>query len=67
MKILERVITGTLGALLVGAGIYALVLGDAASAWRYLGGVALCVLGGNAAYGAAIGKRPWISKIGPLP
>ncbi|MGD9563030.1 MAG: hypothetical protein AB7F88_09270 [Pyrinomonadaceae bacterium] len=51
---------------LLGAGVYLLVSEVISDVYRYLGGVVLCVLGGNAAYGALVGKRPWISKIGPL-
>lgn len=63
----ERVFTVTFGAVLFSVGLYALVFGEASAAWRYLGGVALCALGMNALYGGTIGKRPWISKLGPWP
>lgn len=58
--------SGLLAHFLLGAGVYLLVSEVISDVYRYLGGVVLCVLGGNAAYGALVGKRPWISKIGPL-
>jgi len=67
METWERVFLGTFGALLLGVGLYALIIGEAPPAWRYPGGVSLCALGMNALYGGATGKRPWISRWGPLP
>ena len=67
MKSWERVFVGVLGALLLGAGIYAVMAGGASPAWRYLGGGVLCALGANAVHGARTGKRPWVFRIGPLP
>lgn len=67
MKVLERLFVGTFGAFLLGLGIYVLMFGLVAPAWRFLGGIVLCALGGNAIYGALVGKRPWLSRIGPLP
>ncbi len=67
MKPLERVLVGAFGAVLSGIGVWALVAGVAPQAWRYLGGIAFCVVGINAIHGAVTGRRPWISRIGPLP
>ena len=67
VKIGERTFVGVFGFFLLCVGIYAVLLGEVSPAWRYLGGGVLCALGANAVYGAITGKRPWISKIGPLP
>lgn len=67
MKSWERLFVGTFGALLLSVGLYAVSLGGEYAVWRYLGGATLFVLGLNAVYGAVIGKRPWISGIGPMP
>ena len=67
MKTGERVFVGAFGILLLGVGIYAMVLVEGYATWRYLGGGVLAALGANAVYGGITGKRPWISKIGPLP
>nr|CAS02842.1 putative integron gene cassette protein [uncultured bacterium] len=56
-----------LWSLLLGIGIYAVLLAQTSPAWRYIGGGVLLALGSNAVYGGLTGKRPWISKIGPLP
>ena len=67
MKTGERLFVGVFGILLLSIGIYAVLLAETSPAWRYLGGGILCVLGVNAAYGAIADRRPWISRIGPLP
>lgn len=67
MKNWERLFAGTFGVILLAIGLYAVFLGVATPAWRYLGGGVLCLLGANAVYGAVVSKRPWISMIGPLP
>jgi len=67
MKTGERVFVGAFGILLLSVGIYAVLLAETSPVWRYLGGGALCVLGVNPDYGAITAKRPWISRIGPLP
>lgn len=67
MKTLERLFVGAFGVLLLGVGIYAVMMGGDKQVWRYLGGIALCVLGVNAVYGSLTNHRPWISRIGPLP
>ncbi|MCC6917257.1 hypothetical protein [Nitrosomonas sp.] len=67
MKNGERAFVIFFGLLLLGAGIYAALLTETPGAWRYIGGGVLFALGVNAVYGGLIGKRPWISKIGPLP
>ena len=67
MNTFERLLVGAIGALLLGLGLYVLFIGEALVSGWFVGSVALCALGGNAIYGALIGKRPWISGIGPLP
>ena len=67
MKTGERTFVVVFGFFLLGVGIYVVLLGETSAAWRYIGGGALCALGANAVYGGITGKRPWISKIGPLP
>ena len=67
MTSVERVFVGAFGILLLCVGVYAVLFAETSPAWRYLGGGAFCVLGVNAAYGAMTGRRPWISRIGPLP
>lgn len=67
MKAGERVFVGAFGILLLSVGIYAVLLVEISSIWRYLGGGVLSVLGANAVYGAITAQRPWISRIGPLP
>ncbi|TAN13873.1 MAG: hypothetical protein EPN34_00810 [Burkholderiaceae bacterium] len=67
MKTWERVFVGAFGLLLLGIGVYVLMLDGVSAIYRSMGGIVLCVLGGNAVYCALVGKRPWISKIGPLP
>ncbi|HNT38602.1 MAG TPA: hypothetical protein PKO45_05730 [Rubrivivax sp.] len=61
MKFSERLFVGTFGVLLSGLGIYVLVFGQLAPAWRFLAGIALCAFGRNAIPGALSGKRPWLS------
>lgn len=67
MKTGERVFVGAFGILLLSVGIYAVLFAETSAVWRYLGGGALCLLGVNAVYGAVTARRPWISRIGPLP
>ena len=67
MGSVERVFVGVFGAFLLGVGIYVLLHGVAPPFWNYLIGAVLAALGGNAVLGAFTGKRPWISRIGPLP
>lgn len=67
MSAWERVFAGAFGAVLLGIGLYAVFLGPASAAWRYLGGGVLCALGIDALYSACTGKRAWICRIGPLP
>ncbi|MBB3103534.1 uncharacterized membrane protein HdeD (DUF308 family) [Azomonas macrocytogenes] len=63
----ERSFAAIFGLLLLGTGLYALFSDQTGAAWRYIGGISLVVIGANAIYGALTRKRPWISKIGPLP
>ena len=67
MKTGERLFVGAFGILLLSFGIYAVLVAETSPAWRYLGGGVLCVLGVNAVYGEITARRPWISRIGPLP
>lgn len=67
MRSVERIFWGLFGLLLAGTGIHEMVIGEAEPVWRYVGGAALAVLGANAVLGAATGKPPWVSRIGPLP
>jgi len=63
----ERIFAGVFGALLLGVGVYVLLFGVVPALWKYLTGAVLVALGANAVLGAFTGKRPWISRIGPLP
>jgi cytochrome c biogenesis protein CcdA len=67
MKTAERAFVVVFGFFLLFVGIYAAFSGAASAAWRYIGGGVLIALGANAVYGGVVGKRPWISRIGPLP
>lgn len=67
MKRPERVLVAAFGAVLFAIGAWALVAGVAPPAWRYLGGLAFCAAGVDALHGAVTGRRPWITRIGPLP
>jgi len=63
----ERFVAGALGTLLASTGIYVAIFGEVPAVWRYLAATVLVSLGANAIYGALRNKRPWVSKIGPLP
>lgn len=63
----ERVFSIVFGAFLLAVGVYALTLDHLTLPWRVVGGLSLCVLGGNLLYAAHAGKRSWLSRIGPLP
>ena len=67
MKNGERAFVVVFGLFLLGIGIYAVLLAQTSPAWRYIGGGVLLALGSNAVYGGLTGRRPWISKIAPLP
>lgn len=67
MKTGERAFVVVFGFFLLCIGIYAVLSGETSAAWRYIGGGVLIALGANAIYGGITGKRPWISRIGPLP
>lgn len=67
MKPIERVFVGALGVLLLGAGIYMLFRGEVSLVWRCLAGAVFIALGAHVAYRALVGKRTWLSTIGPLP
>ncbi len=62
-----RLIAGVFGIFLVGVGAYVLLGGGTSAALRWLGGIALVLLGGNMAYSAMNSRESWISKVGPLP
>jgi hypothetical protein len=63
----ERWFVALFGLFLLGLGLYVVLLDDTDPAWRFLGGLVLIALGANAAFGAVTNRRPWISRIGPLP
>jgi hypothetical protein len=63
----EKVFVGIFGLFLIGLGLYVLLFGEVSALWRYVGGLAILAIGINAVYGAISDKRPWISRIGPLP
>ena len=67
MKNWERAFVVVFGFFLLSVGIYAVLSAETSAALRYIGGGVLCALGANSIYGGITGKRPWISKIGPLP
>ena len=67
MKNGERGFVVVFGLFLLVVGIYALLRVETPAAWRYVGSGVLLTLGANAVYGGLTGKRPWISRIGPLP
>lgn len=56
-----------IGLLLLGMGIYALVLAKTPDVWSYVGSAVLVVLGVNMLYASFTGKRSWLSRLGPLP
>lgn len=67
MKKGERVFSAVFGLLLMGIGVYALILGESPAAWRFIGGAVMVILGGNMLYASYTGKPSWISRVGPLP
>lgn len=67
MRKAERIFSAVFGLLLLGIGLYALVLGETPAAWRFGGGGVLVALSGNMVYASCKGKPSWLSKIGPLP
>lgn len=67
MSRFERWLAGLLGGLLLVSGAAAIVMFPVMDPLRSLVGAVLAALGANALYGALAGKRPWISRIGPLP
>jgi hypothetical protein len=63
----ERLFALAFGLFLVGVGCYALLFSEASDVWRFGGGAALILLGGNAIQASWRGRRSWLSRIGPLP
>lgn len=63
----ERIFVGLFGLCLLSLGIYVLFLADVSATWRYIGGLSIAAIGANAVLGAVTGRRPWISRVGPLP
>lgn len=63
----ERYFAIAFGLFLVGVGVYALLFSEASDVWRFGGGAALILLGGNALQASWRGRRSWLSRIGPLP
>jgi len=65
--LIYRILSGLFGLALIVLGLYiSFVLGQI-DALRFVGAVALVLLGGNMAYSAYRARESWISKIGPLP
>jgi len=67
MKTGERAFAVVFAIFLLCAGSYVALSGETSAAWRCIGGGVLFALGANAIYGGITGKRPWISRVGPLP
>ncbi|MEW5739970.1 MAG: hypothetical protein AB1938_13645 [Myxococcota bacterium] len=64
----ERGLNFGLGALLLGAGVYALVTsGGEGSHWRLLGAGVAAVLGLEAVVSAVRNRRSLLGRLGPLP
>lgn len=64
---IERIIVGVLGGLLILLAGIILVFGVTPPFVTYLSSLFVFVLGANALRSAWVNKKPWISKIGPLP
>lgn len=62
-----RLVSGTLGLLLLGAGLYALAWADDRSLLGWVLNASLVVIGGNAVVAAWRAKRCWLGRFGPLP
>lgn len=63
----HRVVTGALGALLLGSGVYALRYVSDSGALQLLGALGCIAVGANAVLSAWRARASWISRIGPLP
>lgn len=63
----ERLFAWVFGLLLVGTGVYAWLFSQTDALWRFGGGAALVLLGGNLLQSAWQGKPSWLSRLGPLP
>mgnify|MGYP001435533014 FL=1 len=62
-----RLVSGTLGVVLTGAGVYVLFFLGSIDVVQLLAGAALVLLGADLSYCASTGKASWLSRIGPLP
>lgn len=62
-----RVITGVLGLLFSGVGVYVLAFGVVDLPVRMGVGLLIVALGANMLWAAVQAKASWLSKLGPLP
>lgn len=66
-KPVYRLVSGAFGVLLIGVGLYALILAGPLTVLSAAGGLLLVAVGGNTLASAFANKESWLSKIGPLP
>ncbi|MDP2267938.1 MAG: hypothetical protein Q8K46_02110 [Deltaproteobacteria bacterium] len=66
-KRIYRLLSGALGAALIGVGLYALMLAGPLTVLSAVGGIGLILVGGNMVASAYASKESWLSRIGPLP
>lgn len=64
---LYRLLSAVLGLVLIGTGVYALLVAGTRTLLRISGGVVLVVLGFDLVWSAWTARESWLSKIGPLP
>ncbi|WP_339080805.1 hypothetical protein [Pseudomonas sp. TMP9] len=62
-----RVITGMLGLLFAGVGVYVMTLAVVDLPLRVGVGLVIVLLGANMLWAAIQAKASWLSKLGPLP
>ena len=62
----HRLVTGTLGLLLLSAALYA-ALAQPSTALQPLAALAIGVAGGNMLWAACMGRESWLARMGPLP
>lgn len=62
-----RLITGSLGLLLIGVGLYALFFSGASAILRLVAGAALVLPGYDMVASAFKARESWLSRLGPLP
>jgi len=63
----HRVLTGAMGLIILGSGVYALRLVSSSGRLQLLGSILLIVLGTNMIASALHARESWLSQIGPLP